>query len=204
IGGQAIKGTVFRFDCSQEGVSVSVDGTVQGVAGFDGLGSSFVDVFMDASAVSPTLVESCVENWSNSGAKVISSLLVELTDVLCAAHAASEEGMVANDGELIEQKAAELRAAESKLKPLQEYATGVTFAPKLDDLYLVGAGVRKKSIIKVYAVAMYSSAAVLNTVSSRTSSTSLQTAARTFDSSSPVTSFVLEMVYSVGAEKIAG
>merc|ERR1711902_13647 len=92
------------------------------------------------------------------------------------------------------------QAAESALEPLQEYATGVSFAPKLaEGLYLVGAGVRKKSIIKVYAVAMYSSAAVLSAVSS----SMLGSAARTFGSSTPVTTFVLEMVYSVGAEKIA-
>ena len=32
IGGQAVKGTIFRFDCSEEGVSVSVNGAEQGVA----------------------------------------------------------------------------------------------------------------------------------------------------------------------------
>ena len=95
----------------------------------------------------------------------------------------------------------QLQAAEAKLNPIKEYATGITFAPKLDEgMYLVGAGVRKKSIIKVYAVAMYSSPAVLNAVSPST----LGNAARSFNSLSPTTSFVLEMVYSVGAEKIAG
>lgn len=94
----------------------------------------------------------------------------------------------------------QLEPAEAKLRPIKEYATGITFAPKLDEgMYLVGAGVRKKSIIKIYAVAMYASPAILNEVSPST----LGNAARTFNPSSPMTSFVLEMVYSIGAEKIA-
>ena len=93
-----------------------------------------------------------------------------------------------------------LQATESQLKPLQEYATGITFAPKLEGMYLVGVGVRKKSILKIYAVAMYSSAVVLdNAISSK----SLLSAAHTFDESTQFTSFVLEMVYVLGAEKMA-
>jgi hypothetical protein len=95
-----------------------------------------------------------------------------------------------------------LHLLREELKPIQEYATGIKFEPTLDNgLYLVGAGVRKKSVIKVYAVAMYSTPQVLT---SATSHASLHDAARTFDSSSSMTSFVLEMVYSAGAEKIAG
>jgi hypothetical protein len=95
-----------------------------------------------------------------------------------------------------------LHLLRAELKPIQEYATGIKFEPTLDNgLYLVGAGVRKKSVIKVYAVAMYSTPQVLT---SATSHASLHDAARTFDSSSSMTSFVLEMVYSAGAEKIAG
>lgn len=66
-GGQASKGTVFRFDCSAEGVAVSVDGNIQGQVECDTLGSAFVDVFMDDKAVSPKLVDSCIESWSGSG-----------------------------------------------------------------------------------------------------------------------------------------
>jgi len=65
-GGQATKGTVFRFDCSGEGVSVSVDGRMQGMAHFEGMGSAFVDVFMDDKAVSPQLVNSCLDTWCES------------------------------------------------------------------------------------------------------------------------------------------
>merc|ERR1711957_865981 len=94
----------------------------------------------------------------------------------------------------------ELQAAESKLKPLKEYATSIAFVPKLDEgLYLVGCGVRKKSVINVYAVAMYSSVRVLDAFSSVT----LEKAAQVFDSPLSMTSFVLNMVRSVGANKIA-
>lgn len=65
-GGQATKGTVFRFDCSEGGVTVSVDGKVQGVASFEGMGSAFVGVFLDDKAVSPQLLDSCVDTWCGS------------------------------------------------------------------------------------------------------------------------------------------
>ena len=41
-------------------MSVSIDGVVQGIAAFNGMGSSFVDVFLDDKAVSPQLVDSCL------------------------------------------------------------------------------------------------------------------------------------------------
>lgn len=65
-GGQATKGTVFRFDCTNEGVSVSVDGRMEGMARFEGMGSAFVDVFLDDKAVSPQLVDSCLNTWCGS------------------------------------------------------------------------------------------------------------------------------------------
>ncbi|KAL7540232.1 hypothetical protein ACHAXR_009958 [Thalassiosira sp. AJA248-18] len=66
-GGQATKGTVFRFDCTEKGVRVSVDGNEQGMAIFEGMGSAFVDVFMDTKAVSPPLIDSCLNTWCGSG-----------------------------------------------------------------------------------------------------------------------------------------
>ena len=63
-GGQATKGTIFRFDCTKQGIKVSVDGNEQGSANFDGIGSALVDVFMDDKAVSPQLVDSCLDTWS--------------------------------------------------------------------------------------------------------------------------------------------
>ena len=197
IGGQAVKGTTFRFNCSTEGVAVTVDGTLLGTASFDDLGSAFVDVFMDENAVSATLFDSCLDTWSGDEAKALATSLLELshsnTPDIDENHVGDQEP---EEAAVLEQQT----AIEAKLKPIKEYATGITFAPKLDEgMYLVGAGVRKKSIIKVYAVAIYSSPAVLNAVSPST----LGNAARTFNPSSPTTSFVLEMVYSIGAEKIA-
>jgi len=66
-GGQATKGTIFRFDCDAEGVAVSVDGNMQGKVASEGMGSAFVDVFMDDKAVSPQLVDSCLDTWCGSG-----------------------------------------------------------------------------------------------------------------------------------------
>jgi len=217
IGGQATKGTIFRFDCSEGGVSVSVNSQVQGTASFDGLGSALVDVFMDKDAVSPTLADNCVETWSNKEAKDLSSSLVRLTNSLGGSIGESADDN--EEGEAVESSDEDTADTpnrhamiESQMKSLTDYATSVTFDPKLDDLYLIGVGVRKKSIISVYAVSMYSSAAVIEALSQfpqgkqqrKEKTTSLQKVASTFDSSNPSTTFVLEMVYSVGAEKIAG
>lgn len=59
-GGRAVPGTVLRFDCSGEGVTVSVDGTEAGTA--PGIGPAFCDVFLDERGVSPAFKDSCVEN----------------------------------------------------------------------------------------------------------------------------------------------
>ena len=61
FGGHATKGTTFRFDCSKEGVAVTVNGLTQGTASAKGLGSALVDVFLDAGTVCPTLVEDCIK-----------------------------------------------------------------------------------------------------------------------------------------------
>ena len=63
-GGQASKGTVFHFDCSEEGVRVTADGALQGMTNFKGMGNAFVEVFMDDNAVSPTLIDSCLDTWT--------------------------------------------------------------------------------------------------------------------------------------------
>lgn len=59
--GAATKGTTFEFDCSKEGVHVSVDGKSQGKVASDGLGAAFCDVYLDDKCVSPPLRESCLE-----------------------------------------------------------------------------------------------------------------------------------------------
>ena len=76
IGGTANKGSTFRFDCSEEGVAVSVNGSPQGVAKANELGSAFVDVFMDKDAVSPTLVESCQKTWGSGEGKSLAASLI--------------------------------------------------------------------------------------------------------------------------------
>jgi len=100
---------------------------------------------------------------------------------------------------------------ETMMQELTDKATGVTFAPKLDDRrYLVGVGVRKKSIINIYAVAMYSSPEVIHSISEypkegqqNKARIALRDAARAFGSSSDITSFVLSMVYKADANTIA-
>ena len=58
--GAAVPGTKLQFDCSGDGVKVSVDDKEVGVA--PGLGQAFCDVYLDDKAVSPALRDSCVEN----------------------------------------------------------------------------------------------------------------------------------------------
>jgi hypothetical protein len=60
--GAATKGTQFQFDCTPEGVSVSVDGKHQGKVPGAGLAHAFCDVYLDDHCVSPALRQSCLEN----------------------------------------------------------------------------------------------------------------------------------------------
>lgn len=110
--------------------------------------------------------------------------------------------------EAIQQR---IDAVESKMQPITDKATSVTFDAKLDDgLYLVGVGVRKKAIINVYSVAMYSSVSVLEAVSVYTkkqkqeAQMALRDAARSFDVLSPMTTFVLQMTFKADGKTIAG
>lgn len=57
-GGKATKSTTFRFDCTEFGEGLSVDGQLQEEVMSDKMGGAFVDVLL-----SPQLVESCVRNW---------------------------------------------------------------------------------------------------------------------------------------------
>eukprot|EP00581_Thalassiosira_minuscula_P008936 CAMPEP_0183707122 /NCGR_PEP_ID=MMETSP0737-20130205/3770_1 /TAXON_ID=385413 /ORGANISM="Thalassiosira miniscula, Strain CCMP1093" /LENGTH=1065 /DNA_ID=CAMNT_0025934703 /DNA_START=20 /DNA_END=3217 /DNA_ORIENTATION=+ len=126
------------------------------------------------------------------------------------------EGKQNAANEAAEKAAAEARqkleAIESKMKPLKDKATSVTFDPKLDNgLYLIGVGVRKKAIINVYSVALYSSSSTLEALSQfprgkqkKEARDALRNAARTFGPSSTTTSLVLEMVFKADAQTIAG
>jgi dGTP triphosphohydrolase len=118
IGGQAIKGTTFRFDCSDNGVSVTVNGVEQGVAAFKGLGSAFVDVFMDGNSVSPTLIESCLKTWSSDENKSVAASLVELEDGEEVAIFTAEEDEAETDSDFAATKVDEPKettAISSKL-----------------------------------------------------------------------------------------
>ena len=61
--GAATPGTTLQFDCSDEGVKVSVDSKEIGVA--PGLKKAFCEVYLDDNCVSPALRNSCVENCCN-------------------------------------------------------------------------------------------------------------------------------------------
>ena len=60
--GAATKGTTFQFDCSGDGVAVSVDGKAQGQVSSKSLGKSFCDVYLDDKCVSPPLRQNCLDN----------------------------------------------------------------------------------------------------------------------------------------------
>lgn len=61
--GAATPGTTLQFDCSDEGVKVSVDSKEIGVV--PGLKKAFCEVYLDDNCVSPALRNSCVENCCN-------------------------------------------------------------------------------------------------------------------------------------------
>jgi len=282
-GGQATKGTIFRFDCTKDGISVSVDGVSQGQVTCDGIGSALVDVFTDNDAVSQQLVDSCLGTWCGSGlviepvdvqptlppaanqdlepisvepataglpevdtppstpmqaasmldksnfdTKDIATRIRELeaeiaaeiirvktkqgdptSDVARSQESLAGESPSSSDTgtntPMIDEKAA---AVESKAKSLKEKATGVSFDSKLEDgLFLVGAGVRKKAIINVYAVAMYSSPTAIASLGSmkkgKDAQSTLRDSSRTFNSLTPKTSFVLEMTFKADGKTIA-
>mmetsp|Transcript_37673 Transcript_37673/g.82692 ORF Transcript_37673/g.82692 Transcript_37673/m.82692 type:complete len:204 (-) Transcript_37673:61-672(-) len=87
---------------------------------------------------------------------------------------------------------------------MADKATGINFAPKLGDLDIFGCGVRKKGPIKVYAVGMYGSPEAKERLASVSGSNRKQALStlQSVGASSP-TSFLLEMNFKVGAEKMA-
>jgi hypothetical protein len=86
---------------------------------------------------------------------------------------------------------------------LTDKATGIKFAPTFKDLTLFGVGVRKKGPIKVYSVGMYCSESLKEKLStmSKSGKEALQTL-RNGAKETPTT-FLLEMNFKVGAEKMA-
>ncbi len=92
------------------------------------------------------------------------------------------------------------------MKAMNDAATGIPFASKLKDLRLFGVGVRKKGPIKVYAVGMYCSDAVRESLStiSKSAEKGKQALSVLLDGArESETSFVLKMNFKVGAEKMA-
>ena len=61
--GAAVPGTTLQFDCSEDGVTVSVDGSEIGTA--PGISEAFCDVYLDDKGVSPAFRKSCEENCCN-------------------------------------------------------------------------------------------------------------------------------------------
>lgn len=206
--GAATPETVLRFDCSYEaGVKVFVDGAELGMV--QGLSQAFTGVFLDENGVSPALRDSIVDNCCEIAGQAKTTPTIEEA----ASSSSLARGNEHEDNPNAHTNA--LLAVESKLKAIKDNATGVTFQPKLGDgLYLIGAGARTKTFVKLYAVAIYGSPSVLNTISSfqpgeeqrREAALALRSAARTFatfDSFSPTTSLVLHMVYKADAKTVA-
>lgn len=103
--------------------------------------------------------------------------------------------------ELLSSNNRKAEVFDSLAKPLTEASTGVTFDAKLEDLYLVGVGVRKKAIINVYAASLYGSERVLEMLSGGNTKTSLEQVTQLLDSAK--VSFVLEMTFKASGEAIA-
>lgn len=89
---------------------------------------------------------------------------------------------------------------------MTDKATGITFAPKVNDLDVHGVGVRKKGPIKVYSVGMYTSASLkekLATLSKTTDKLKALAELRSGAGSERPVTFMLEMSFKIGAEKMA-
>ena len=127
-------GASLHFDCSGHGLTVSVNGLLQGSIKSEEIGSAFVDIYMDSNTVSPTLVECCVKTWSGQEAKALASRLLGQDEV-------SHEPLDKSD--------------------VFEVSTGLAFKKSFGGLELIGTGVRKRAFIQVYGIAMYASPLVV-------------------------------------------
>lgn len=88
---------------------------------------------------------------------------------------------------------------------MKDKATGITFAPKSNGLEIFGVGVRKKGPIKVYSVGMYASPALKEKLQEIRLSANEKAALHTLQTGAKEigTTFVLEMSFKVGADKMA-
>eukprot|EP00984_Skeletonema_dohrnii_P037310 scaffold39283_cov178-Skeletonema_dohrnii-CCMP3373.AAC.1 len=85
----------------------------QGVAAFNGLGSAFVDVYMDVNSVSPTLKHSCMSTWSSDDRKSIATSLVEFTSASGYSNQVDSNGTTAVDDKASQQDDAKSTLASS-------------------------------------------------------------------------------------------
>jgi hypothetical protein len=96
---------------------------------------------------------------------------------------------------------------QSSIASLTDKATGISFPSMLGQQPLFGVGVRRKGPIKVYSVGMYCSEALKDTLSqlSRTADKGKKAleALRACAGKSDPATFLLEMNFKVGAEKMA-
>jgi Chalcone isomerase-like len=98
---------------------------------------------------------------------------------------------------------------------MKDKATGIAFAPRTTchnnnaamELEILGVGVRKKGPIKVYSVGMYGPASLKAQLGEIRGSANAKGALRTLrdgaKADGATTTFVLEMSYKVGADKMA-
>lgn len=89
---------------------------------------------------------------------------------------------------------------------MTDKATGISFSPKLNQLNLFGVGVRKKGPIKVYSVGLYCSETLkekLSTISKAADKGKQAIQALRAGVKEHPTTFLLQMNFKVGAEKMA-
>jgi Chalcone isomerase-like len=88
---------------------------------------------------------------------------------------------------------------------MTDKATGIAFSPKKHGLEIFGVGVRKKGPIKIYSVARYGSSSLKESLSKISRSKNEKEALLTLQQGarSENTTFLLEMAFKVGAEKMA-
>ena len=88
---------------------------------------------------------------------------------------------------------------------MTDAATKISFPPNRNGLDIFGVGVRKKGPIKIYSVAMYCQATLKEKLAGISCGSSKQKALDTLRSGAKeeTTTFLLEMAFKVGAEKMA-
>jgi Chalcone isomerase-like len=84
---------------------------------------------------------------------------------------------------------------------MTDAATGISFADKINELNIFGVGVRRKGPIKVYSVGMYCREEVKERLSSSSREEALECLRQ--GAQENATSFLLNMNFKVGAEKMA-